>query len=105
MQIRPSSALRNDYNAISELAKKTGEPVFITNKGEGDGVFMSVEAFEEREKMFRHRDAIYAAELSRLSGRTGLLPVRAGRAHGGAFQCRRGLRSSTSGRRWRTWRR
>lgn len=68
MQIRPSSALRNDYNAISELARKTGEPVFITNKGEGDGVFMSVEAFEEREKMFRHRDAIYAAELSRLSG-------------------------------------
>ena len=51
MQIRPSSALRNDYNAISELAKKTGEPVFITNKGEGDGVFMSVEAFEEREKI------------------------------------------------------
>ena len=51
MQIRPSSALRNDYNAISELARKTGEPVFITNKGEGDG-----------------RDAIYAAELSRLSG-------------------------------------
>ena len=42
--------------------------MFITNKGEGDGVFMSVEAFEEREKMFRHRDAIYAAELSRLSG-------------------------------------
>ena len=54
--------------AISDLARKTGEPVFITNKGEGDGVFMSVEAFEEREKMFHHRDAIYAAELSRLSG-------------------------------------
>lgn len=68
MQIRPSSALRNDYSAISDLARKTGEPVFITNKGEGDGVFMSVEAFEEREKMFRHRDAIYAAELSRISG-------------------------------------
>ena len=68
MQIRPSSSLRNDYNAISELARKTGELVFITNKGEGDGVFMSVEAFEEREKMFRHRDAIYASELSRLIG-------------------------------------
>ena len=87
MQIRPSSALRNDYNAISELARKTGEPVFITNKGEGDGVFMSVEAFEEREKMFRHRDAIYAAELSRRhlrrraqppERRACLLPVRAG---------------------------
>ena len=68
MQIRPSSALRNDYPAISELAKETGEPIFITNKGEDDGVFMSMEAFEAREKMFRHRDKIYAAEFSRLSG-------------------------------------
>ena len=48
MQIRPSSALRNDYSAISDLARKTGEPVFITNNGECVVVFMSVEAFEER---------------------------------------------------------
>lgn len=68
MQIRPSSALRNDYTQISELAKVSGEPIFITNKGEGDGVFMSMETYEEREKMFRHRDMIYAAEMSRLSG-------------------------------------
>lgn len=68
MQIRPSSALRNDYTQISELAKTSGEPVFITNKGEDDGVFMSMAAYEEREKMFRHRDKIYAAEFSRLSG-------------------------------------
>ena len=32
--------------------------MFITYQGEGDGVPKSVEAFEEREKMFRHRDAI-----------------------------------------------
>lgn len=68
MQIRPSSALRNDYTQISELAKVSGEPIFITNKGEGDGVFMSMETYEEREKMFRHRDMIYAAEMSRLNG-------------------------------------
>ena len=68
MQIRPSSALRNDYTQISKLAKVSGEPIFITNKGEDDGVFMSMAAYEEREKMFRHRDKIYAAELSRLSG-------------------------------------
>lgn len=68
MKIRPSSALRNDYPAISELAKASGEPIFITNKGEGDGVFMSMAAFEEREKMYRHRDMIYAAEMSRLNG-------------------------------------
>lgn len=68
MNIRPSSALRNDYTSISLLAKTTGEPVFITNKGEDDGVFVSMETWEEREKMFRHRDKIYAAEFSRLSG-------------------------------------
>ncbi len=68
MQIRPSSALRNEYTQISELAKASGEPIFITNKGEDDGVYMSMAAYEEREKMFRHRDKIYAAELSRLSG-------------------------------------
>ena len=68
MQIRPSSALRNDYTQISELAKETGVPIFITNKGEDDGVLMSMAAYEEREKMFRHRDKIYAAEMSRLSG-------------------------------------
>ena len=68
MKIRPSSALRNDYPQISQLAKVSGEPIFITNKGEDDGVFMSMEAYEAREKMFRHRDLIYAAEMSRLGG-------------------------------------
>ena len=68
MKIRPSSALRNEYTQISLLAKESGEPIFITNKGEDDGVFMSMEAYEEREKMFRHRDQIYASELSRLNG-------------------------------------
>lgn len=43
----------DNNNAMSELAKKAGEPVFIANKGE---------------EMFSHRDAIYDAELSRLSG-------------------------------------
>ena len=68
MKIRPSSALRNDYTSISELAIASGEPIFITNKGEDDGVFMSMAAFEEREKMYRHRDMIYAAEMSRFHG-------------------------------------
>ena len=40
MEIRSSSALRNNYNAISAYAKQSQEPVFITVNGEGDGVFM-----------------------------------------------------------------
>ena len=49
MQIKASTALRNEYPKISELAHASGEPVFITNKGEADLVVLSIEAFEERE--------------------------------------------------------
>ncbi|MBQ0037944.1 MAG: type II toxin-antitoxin system Phd/YefM family antitoxin [Clostridiales bacterium] len=54
MKISPSSALRNNYTQISERAKVSGDPFFITNKGEDDGVFMSMAAYEDREKMYRH---------------------------------------------------
>lgn len=40
MNIRPSSARRNEYPQAAKLARTTGKPVFITNKEEGDGVFM-----------------------------------------------------------------
>jgi prevent-host-death family protein len=68
MNIKPSTALRNEYTQISELAKTSGEPIIITNKGEADIVVLSVDAFDEREKMFRHRDKIYEAEIARLDG-------------------------------------
>ena len=68
MQIKPSTALRNDYGKISSLAHQTQEPIFITKNGEGDLVVMSVEAFEERDKILKHREAVLEAELSRLSG-------------------------------------
>ena len=35
---------------------------------------MSMAAYEEREKMYRHRDKVYAAEMSRLSGEPVLTP-------------------------------
>lgn len=48
MNIRSSADLRNQYKEISELARVSGEPVYITINGAGDGVFMSLEAFEQR---------------------------------------------------------
>ena len=68
MMIKPSTALRNEYPKLSLLARETGEPIFITNKGEADGVYMSVEAYEDREKMLAHRASILAAEAERLAG-------------------------------------
>lgn len=68
MTIKPSTALRNEYLQLSRLAKETGEPIFITNKGEADGVYMSIESYEAREKMLAHRASILAAEAHRLAG-------------------------------------
>jgi prevent-host-death family protein len=72
MQIKSSTALRNDYGKISSLAHQTQEPIFITKNGEGDLVVMSVEAFEERDKVLKHREAVLEAEFSRLSGEQSL---------------------------------
>jgi prevent-host-death family protein len=66
MEIRSSSSLRNNYNAISAYAKKTQEPVFITVNGEGDGVFMSLEAYEKREELLKLRAQILLAEEQRI---------------------------------------
>ena len=68
MAIRPSNAQRNEYLQISRLAHESGEPIFIINKDDADGVYMSIEAYEEREKMLAHRASILAAEAARLAG-------------------------------------
>ena len=68
MYIKSSTTLRNDYGSISTLAHQTNETIFITKNGEGDLVVMSIEAYEEREKILKHREAVLEAEFSRLSG-------------------------------------
>ena len=45
MQIKPSTVLRNDYGAISNMAHESCEPIYITKNGEGDLVVMSLDAF------------------------------------------------------------
>ena len=68
MQIKSSTALRNEYTAISALAKETQEPIYITVNGEGDGVFMDIDAFEKREAIFKLRARIMDAEQQRIQG-------------------------------------
>ena len=68
MIIKPSTALRNDYGMISDLAHEEAEPIYITKNGEGDLVVMSIEAFEQREETLRLRARMEAAETARVSG-------------------------------------
>ena len=68
MIIKPSTALRNDYGTISDLAHQEAEPIYITKNGEGDLVVMSIEAFEQREETLKLRAKLELAEQACLSG-------------------------------------
>ena len=68
MIIKASTALRNDYAGISNLAKETNEPIYITKNGDGDLVVMNIEAFEKREQMLELREKVLKAEQERIEG-------------------------------------
>ena len=67
MIIKPSTALRNDYGSISDLAHKEDMPIYITKNGEGDLVIMSIDAFERREEVLKLRAKLAAAERESFS--------------------------------------
>lgn len=71
MQIKPSAAIRQNYNEIADLCRKTAEPVFLTKNGEGDLVVMDIETYNRRERMLKLREELLAVEEDKMAGRTG----------------------------------
>ena len=68
MIIKASASLRNDYAAVSSLAKETKEPIYITKNGEGDLVLTDISAFEKREQILNLRARVLQAEQERTDG-------------------------------------
>ena len=71
MNIRPSASIRKNYNEISELCKRTGEPVYLTKNGSGDLVVIDIEAFGKRESMLKLREMLIRSEEDRVLGKFG----------------------------------
>ena len=71
MTIKPSAAIRQNYNEIAELCRKTKEPVFLTKNGEGDLVVMDIETYDRREKMLKLREELLSVEADRARGNKG----------------------------------
>ncbi|MCM1508884.1 MAG: type II toxin-antitoxin system Phd/YefM family antitoxin [Ruminococcus flavefaciens] len=68
MIIRPSAAIRQNYNEIADMCRKTEEPIFLTKNGEGDLVVMDIETYNKREKMLKLREKLLAIEEDRVAG-------------------------------------
>ena len=71
MNIRPSAAIRQNYNEIAELCRKTSQPIFLTKNGEGDLVVMDIETYNRREKMLELREELLSVEEDRMHGNKG----------------------------------
>ena len=71
MNIRPSAAIRQNYNEIADLCRRTAEPIFLTKNGEGDLVVMDIETYNRREKMIKLREELLAVEEDRMRGSKG----------------------------------
>ena len=71
MNIRPSAAIRQNYNEIAEQRRKTAEPVFLTKNGEGDLVVMDIGTYNRREKMLKLREELLSVEEDRMRGSKG----------------------------------
>ena len=71
MNIRPSAAIRQNYNEIADMCRKTAEPVFLSKNGEGDLVVMDIETYNRREKMLKLREELLAVEEDRMRGSKG----------------------------------
>ena len=68
MNIRPSAAIRQNYNEIADLCKKSKAPVYLTKNGEGDLVVMDIESFQRREKELALAATLLSVEENRMRG-------------------------------------
>lgn len=69
MIIRSSTTIRQKYNDIADMYRKTVELIALTKNG--DLVVMDIEAYNRREKMLKLREELLAVEKDKMRGSKG----------------------------------
>ena len=68
MNILPSTEIRKNYDGISRYCKQTGQPVYLTKRGNGDLVVMDIDAFNALLQDIANRESVLEAHASYLAG-------------------------------------
>ena len=68
MIIKPSASIRNNYRNVADYCIETGQPVFLTNNGEGELVVMSIQAWEEERQRIRVESVLLNMEAEEKNG-------------------------------------
>ncbi len=68
MVIKPSAAIRNNYRKVADYCIETGQPVFLTNNGEGELVVMSIQAWKEERQRIKVEEALLQIEAEEKAG-------------------------------------
>ncbi|MCD8107106.1 MAG: type II toxin-antitoxin system Phd/YefM family antitoxin [Oscillospiraceae bacterium] len=71
MITRQAVEIRQNYNEIADICRKTSEPIFLINNGEEDLVVMDVKSYSRREKMLKLQKELLEIEEERLKGNEG----------------------------------
>ena len=75
MIIKPSAAIRNNYRKVADYCIESGQPVFLTNNGEGELVVMSIKAWEEERSRIRIEENLLGIETEEATGITRYTPM------------------------------
>ena len=75
MVIKPSAAIRNNYRKVADYCIETGQPVCLTNNGEGELVVMSIQAWEEERQRIRVEEALLRIEAEEKNGIARYTPI------------------------------
>jgi len=68
MIIKPSAAIRNNYRQVADYCIESGQPVFLTNNGEGELVVMSIQAWKEERQRIRVEESLLKIEAEEAAG-------------------------------------